>query len=134
MKTYHGSCHCGAVKFEADIDPGAGTRKCNCSYCTKARNWFALIPPDCFRLSGKPDLTDYQFGKKTLIHRFCSACGIHPFGSSDPKVVPAEKGWVYVNLTCLDDVTSAELSNAPVKAVDGRHDNYELELADDSTL
>jgi hypothetical protein len=45
-RIYKGSCHCGRVRFECEVDLAGGTSKCNCSICTKSRFSKAIVRAD----------------------------------------------------------------------------------------
>lgn len=128
-QTYTGGCHCGAVRYEADIDLSKGTLRCNCSICGKTRAWLVGIGSDDFRLlKGKEMLSDYQFGRKNIHHLFCKNCGVKSFGQANSG--PDGKRMVAVMLSCVDNISDADLAALPVMYVDGRNDNFKAAPAE----
>jgi hypothetical protein len=118
-RKHPGSCHCGAVRFEAVVDASTGGR-CNCSCCNKVGQLGVLIKPAAFTLlAGESALGSYEWGGKTVKRFFCKTCGIHCFSRGDlPQVGGA---YVSVNFNALDDVDPADVA---VTYWDGRHDNW----------
>lgn len=123
MKTYQGSCHCGAVRFTAQIDLARGTLRCNCSFCARLRLWPVIVAPAAFRLlAGANPLTDYKFHTKREHHFFCRHCGVHPFGTG---ASPRWGEFYAVNLSCLDDMSPDALAATPITWIDGKNDNWD---------
>jgi hypothetical protein len=131
-RTFHGSCHCGAVGFECEADLAAGTSKCNCSICAKSRFWKVVVPASDFRLlRGNDALAVYTFGGDTgagIRHHFCSACGIKPFGMGEHEALGGK--FYGVNIACIDDLSDAERAALPVKFEDGRNNRWEDQPAE----
>jgi hypothetical protein len=127
-KTYPGSCHCGAVQFEVDLDLGKGTTRCNCSVCAKARSWFALVEPADLRLErGEEALAEYAWtpaGRPhpNLHYRFCRTCGIRAFARGEND--GAGKPFFAVSIAALDGADEKALASS-IRYVDGRHDHYD---------
>ena len=130
-KRYSGSCHCGAIKYECNLDLTAGTRRCNCSFCWKSRFWKAFAMQGDFRLlQGEDSLSDYQaspseWPKGDVHHYFCRHCGIHPFSQGLLEMEPFNGTFHAVNVAALDDATDAELSAARIRYENGRANDWD---------
>lgn len=123
LKTYQGSCHCGVVRFEADLDLTQSSYRCNCSICRRTRFWPAVAREGGFRLvSGESDLVEYLFNTRKNQHFFCRHCGVRAFGVGNDSSVGKMYG---VNLGCLSGVSEEELSQVPITYVDGLHDQWQ---------
>jgi hypothetical protein len=114
-RTLSGGCHCGAVRYEFT----AGLSQivsCNCSICLKRGLLLAFVPATDFKIvSGAGEQTDYQFGRKSIHHLFCPACGIESFAAGR---TPDGAEMIAINVRCLDDVDIDSLETTPF---DGKH-------------
>lgn len=130
-KSYTGSCHCGAIKFECNLDLAFGTRRCNCSFCWKSRYWKAFAMKGDFQLlEGREMLSDYQasvseWPKGDVHHYFCKRCGIRPFSQGYLEIEPFNGAFHAVSISTLDNVTDLELASAEIQYEDGRSDCYD---------
>jgi hypothetical protein len=115
VPTYHGSCHCGNIRFEIDAVIDRVT-VCNCSICTKKGVLHHRVPRQNFRLlTGAQSIATYRFGTRVAQHYYCPDCGIHVFAR------PCAAPHLYtVNVCCLDDL---DLATAKLEMVpfDGRN-------------
>ena len=114
LEVREGGCHCGRVRFRAEVDLDL-LSQCSCSICTKKGILHLPIAPEDFELlRGKNALTAYTFGTGVAQHIFCSHCGMHAF--SIPRANPHR---ISVNARCLDDIDASALT--PKGFFDGRH-------------
>lgn len=122
FRSYRGSCHCGVVTFEADLDLSQPSFRCNCSICRRTRFWALVAKPEQFRLlSGESELTLYKFNTLKNHHYFCRHCGVRCFGVGNDTPIGKMYG---INPGCLSDVTDEQLAAIPVVFIDGLHDRW----------
>jgi hypothetical protein len=109
-----GGCHCGRVRFRAQVDPDL-LSQCNCTVCTKKGILHLPVALQNFELlCGKNSLTTYTFGTGVAQHTFCSHCGTHAL-----HVPRSQPDRITVNTLCLDEIDGASLK--PTRFFDGRH-------------
>ena len=98
LTTHHGSCHCGAIRFEVQAPQKLSLDRCNCSICFKSGYLHLIVPRSRFKLiHGEEHITTYRFGSMIAAHTFCKFCGVKPFYT--PRSNP---DGIDVNAQCLD--------------------------------
>jgi hypothetical protein len=104
LENREGGCHCGRVRFRAQIDLDL-LSQCSCTVCTKKGILHLPVAPENFELlRGKNSLTSYAFGTGVAQHTFCSHCGMHAF-----YVPRSQPDRITVNARCLDDIDGPSL-------------------------
>ena len=101
-----GGCHCGDVRFEAELPVRIEAQRCNCSMCAKVGFVHVIVPESRFRITeGADHLTEYTFNTGVAKHLFCSNCGVKSFYR--PRSNP--DGWS-INARCLDAADDLEIA------------------------
>ncbi|MEE2692641.1 MAG: GFA family protein [Pseudomonadota bacterium] len=109
-----GGCHCGAVRWEAEVHDAVTVEDCDCSMCRLTGFLHVIVPADRFRLlSGEGELSEYCFNTGVARHLFCRRCGVKSF------YVPRSHPDGYsLNLRCFD---AGQFASVEIKLFDGRN-------------
>ena len=105
-----GRCHCGTVRFTAEVPRDFAMHRCNCSICAMKGVVMIDVPLAAVTVTaGKGALTLYRFNTGEAKHYFCSHCGIHCFHQtrSDPDKYA-------VNAACIEGLKPHEMPEMPV--------------------
>lgn len=110
-KVAKGSCHCGSVTFEAELEDGfENVRHCDCSLCKRKGAYVASVPVGKLKVtSGEEYLSLYQWNTGVAKHYFCKKCGIYTHHQRRSN--PNEMGF---NIGCIEGVNPFDWSPAPV--------------------
>lgn len=113
-EVFEGRCHCGAVRFEAELAGGLGTpQRCNCSYCQlRGSVTLRAIASELKVVKGYDVLRVYTFGSHSTKHFFCAKCGIHTHHE-----LRTNSRQMAVNAACLEGLGPFDFEVVPV--VDG---------------
>ncbi|MBX2869588.1 MAG: GFA family protein [Acidiferrobacterales bacterium] len=100
-ETKKGSCHCGAVEFQVQLENGfEQLRRCNCSLCSRKGAIMAGVPISALAVTkGEQHLSLYQWNMKIAKHYFCKHCGIYTHHQRRSN--PNEFGF---NVACIEGV------------------------------
>jgi hypothetical protein len=125
-----GGCHCGAISFEADIDPGK-VAICHCTDCQiiSGAPYRASVPAlaEALTLRGSPRtyVKTAESGNKRL-HGFCGECGSAIYATTlerdvfnlrvgairrRAELTPKIQGWCRSAMPWINDV--ARIPKAP---------------------
>jgi len=108
LKTYTGTCHCKAVRFEVRSEKITdNVYRCDCSLCKKKAIVMAAEYKSHFTVTaGADQLSSYKWNKKIAEHFFCKNCGVytHHKRRRDPDQI-------CINFACLDDVQMPSEAN-----------------------
>lgn len=111
---YKGSCHCGRIAFEVEGEIG-NVIACNCSICSRKGSLLWFVPRELLRLlTADEEIATYTFNKHVIKHRFCSKCGIHPYGEGVDR---SGAHMAAINVRCLEGIDPEAL---PMQRFDGR--------------
>lgn len=120
LRTHRGSCHCGAVRFEAELDLDAGATTCNCTSCIRVNARSVIMKPSAFRLTGGQEaVTHYQREGSSNGRSFCKHCGSQVFAKGHVPEIGGD--YVSVNLNCVEEIDPALVK---LSYFDGRHNNW----------